>query len=234
MSDSRGVIPARLLLQAYATGWFPMGVEDRRGRGIEWFSPNPRGVLPLEAFRAPSRLQRTYRQGKFEVHVDRAFEAVMRACAEREETWITEEIVASYLNLHRLGYAHSVEAWRDGRLAGGLYGVALQGAFFGESMFHHVSDASKVALLALVERLRARGFVLLDVQWVTPHLASLGAVSIPRRKYLRLLAQALERQCAFGPGGAVTPPQPSAGPLARHEDAAVAPAEGGESDENFR
>jgi leucyl/phenylalanyl-tRNA--protein transferase len=174
-----------------------MGVEHVPAGGIEWFSPNPRGILPLDAYHAPVRLQRTIRQGRFALHINRSFEDVMRACAARDDTWITPEIVESYLNLHRLGHAHSVEAWKDETLAGGLYGVALGGAFFGESMFHHVTDASKVALHGLLERLRVRGFALLDVQWVTPHLASFGAVQIPRRRYLRLLGEAIQLNCHF-------------------------------------
>lgn len=191
------MIDPELLLRAYATGWFPMGVEDAMGGGIEWFSPNPRGILPLDAFRVSSRLTRTIRQQRFEVAVDRAFETVIRACGARDETWITEEIVESFVNLHRLGYAHSVETWQDGQLAGGLYGVALRGAFFGESMFHEVTDASKVALHALVERLRLAGYRLLDIQWVTPHLASFGAVQVPRRRYLGMLEDALKLDCSF-------------------------------------
>jgi leucyl/phenylalanyl-tRNA---protein transferase len=174
-----------------------MGIEPERGGGIEWFSPDPRGVLPIDRFHVPSRLARVIRQGRFEVAVDRAFGRVMRACAERDETWITQDILGSYEALHRLGFAHSVEAWQGDRLAGGLYGVALRGAFFGESMFHEVTDASKVALHALVTRLRERGFRLLDVQWVTPHLAQFGAREVPRRRYLRLLAEAMRVDCAF-------------------------------------
>jgi leucyl/phenylalanyl-tRNA--protein transferase len=175
-----------------------MGLDLAQGGGIEWFSPNPRGILPLDRFVAPSRLLRTIRQRRFEIAVDRAFEAVVRACADRDETWITPEIVESYVNLHRLGFAHSVEAWQEDRLVGGLYGVALHGAFFGESMFHTATDASKVALHALVERLRARGFVLLDIQWVTPHLAAFGAVEVSRRRYLRLLEEAMRVESRFG------------------------------------
>lgn len=177
-----------------------MGVEDPTGSSIEWFSPNPRGILPLEGFRVSSRLARTIRQQRFEVAIDRDFEAVIQACARRDETWITAEIVESYVNLHRLGFAHSVETWQDGRLAGGLYGVALRGAFFGESMFHDVTDASKVALSALVQRLQAARYALLDVQWVTPHLATFGAVEVPRRRYLAMLEQALELDCSFAAG----------------------------------
>jgi leucyl/phenylalanyl-tRNA---protein transferase len=192
-------IPPELLLRAYASGWFPMGVEPERGGGIEWFSPDPRGVLPLDGFHVSARLARLVRQGRFEIAVDRAFAQVMRACAERDETWITGHILESYQALHGLGFAHSVEAWQDGRLVGGLYGVALRGAFFGESMFHEVTGASKVALHALVTRLRERRFRLLDVQWVTPHLAQFGAVEVSRRRYLRLLAAAMTVECGFGP-----------------------------------
>ena len=173
-----------------------MALEDGE---IGWFSPNPRGILPLESFRIHSRLARVMRQGKFEIAIDRGFEAVMRACADRAEdgTWISEEIIESYVTLHRMGFAHSVETWRDGQLAGGLYGVHLGAAFFGESMFHRVTDASKVALAALVDRLTRQGFQLLDVQWVTPHLAQFGAVNIRRHAYLQLLERALARTCRF-------------------------------------
>jgi leucyl/phenylalanyl-tRNA--protein transferase len=187
--------PARLV-RAYREGIFPMAVE---GGEIAWFSPDPRGVIPLESFHVPARLARVIRSGRFEIAVDRAFEQVMRACAERpgDGTWISEEIIQSYLALHRLGLAHSVEAWRNGRLAGGLYGVHLGGAFFGESMFHRETDASKVVLAALVDRLQRRSFRLLDVQWLTPHLAQFGAIEIPRKVYLSRLRQALEVECAF-------------------------------------
>jgi leucyl/phenylalanyl-tRNA--protein transferase len=192
------VIASALLLQAYAAGWFPMGVEPEPGGAVEWFSPDPRGVLPLDdRFHIPSRLQRVIRQGRFEIRIDTRFADVMRSCAVRDETWITPEIVDSYVELHRLGFAHSVEAWRQGRLAGGLYGVALRGAFFGESMFHEEADASKVALCALVERLRARGYTLLDIQWVTPHLAQFGATEVGRKRYLRMLDQSLKIECRF-------------------------------------
>lgn len=182
------VIAPDLLINAYAQGIFPMGMP---GGEIAWFSPDPRGVLPLEGFRVPHGLARALKKGRFLVRFDTAFEEVMRACAQREETWIDEEIVASYVELHRLGFAHSVEAWREDRLVGGLYGVALGGAFFGESMFHRETDASKVALCALVERLRERRFTLLDIQWVTTHLATFGAVEIARASYLRQLRAAL-------------------------------------------
>jgi leucyl/phenylalanyl-tRNA--protein transferase len=194
------MLSSSLLVSAYSTGWFPMAVDDGE---IRWYSPDPRGVIPLDAFHIPSRLARVIRAGRFRVEIDCRFEEVMRACAETDRndedagTWISEEIVASYLELHRRGLAHSVETWLDDRLAGGLYGVALGGAFFGESMFHHVTDASKVALAALVERLRTRGFRLLDVQWVTPHLEQFGAIEIPRDVYMTRLEQALKRNAEF-------------------------------------
>ena len=185
-----------LVVRAYREGIFPMAVEDGQ---IGWFSPDPRGVLPLETFHVPARLARVMRSGRFEVTADRAFEAVMRACADRPDdgTWISAEILECYLALHRLGIAHSIETWQGGELAGGLYGVHLGGAFFGESMFHRVRDASKVALAELVTRLTRRGFLLLDTQWVTPHLEQFGAVEIPRRDYLHLLKRALAKECAF-------------------------------------
>lgn len=194
------MIETDLLISAYASGWFPMAVE---GGEIRWFSPDPRGIVPLDAFMPPRRLERVWRQRRFEIRIDTAFDAVIRACAEIERdpddpgTWITEEIVESYNALHARGLAHSVEAWRDGRLVGGLYGVALGGAFFGESMFHRETDASKIALMALVERLRDRGYQLLDTQWTTAHLARFGAVDVPRREYLRRLERALRVSCGF-------------------------------------
>jgi leucyl/phenylalanyl-tRNA--protein transferase len=185
-----------LLVRAYRKGLFPMALEDEE---IGWFSPDPRGILPIDTFHVPARLARLVRQAPYEIAIDRAFEDVMRACAERprEGTWISEEIVESYTALYRLGLAHSVEAWRDGELVGGLYGVHLGGAFFGESMFHRATDASKLALVALVDRLARRGFTLLDTQWITPHLVQFGAIEIPRAEYLRRLEEALKRDCSF-------------------------------------
>lgn len=194
------MIPSELLVSAYTSGWFPMAVDDGE---IRWYSPDPRGIIPLESFRVPSRLGRVIRAGTFQIELNRAFDAVIRACAETDRrdgdpgTWIDREIIDSYVELHRLGFAHSVEAWQDGRLVGGLYGVALGGAFFGESMFHSKTDASKVALAALVEHLRARGFLLLDIQWVTPHLEQFGAVEIPRPTYLEMLEEAIALEVAF-------------------------------------
>ena len=182
------VIPARLLLGAYAQGIFPMAHEGE----IEWFSPEMRGVIPLdERFHVTHGLRRTLRRNHFEVRVNTAFAEVMCGCAERDETWIDGTILASYAELHRLGYAHSVECWDEEGLQGGLYGVELPGVFFGESMFSRKRDASKVALVALVERLRACGFQLLDTQWMTAHLKQFGGMEIPRKKYHDCLQKAL-------------------------------------------
>jgi leucyl/phenylalanyl-tRNA--protein transferase len=191
------MIAADALLSAYASGWFPMAVAPGE---IRWYSPDPRGVIPIDTFHVPRRLARTLRSRRFEIRVDTDFRAVIGACAEREDAegnWIDHEIMESYCALHARGFAHSVEAWQDGRLVGGLYGVALKGAFFGESMFHHVDDASKAALTALVARLRERGYILLDTQWVTDHLLQFGATELPRRRYLRLLDQALKVNATF-------------------------------------
>jgi leucyl/phenylalanyl-tRNA--protein transferase len=190
------VIDPALLVRAYKEGIFPMAMEDG---DIGWFSPDPRGIIPLETFHVPSRLARAIRRQTFDVRVDRDFAGVMQACAEDRDdgTWINAEIFESYTTLARLGLAHSVEVYRENRMVGGLYGVHLGGAFFGESMFHRETDASKVALVALVDRLRRRGFSLLDTQWVTPHLRQFGAVEIPRSEYLRRLRQALARPCRF-------------------------------------
>jgi leucyl/phenylalanyl-tRNA--protein transferase len=191
------VIEPEMLLTAYRRGIFPMAV-DKRGR-IGWFSPDPRAVIPLDArFHIPHGLRRVLKRKKFEITADTDFETVIHECAKRREgTWISKGIIDSYCNMHRLGHAHSVETRLDGKLVGGLYGVALGGAFFGESMFHRTTDASKVALVALVERLRARGFVLLDTQWTTPHLQQFGTYEIPRHEYLWQLEHALKLECRF-------------------------------------
>jgi leucyl/phenylalanyl-tRNA---protein transferase len=188
------MIDPEVLLEGYRLGVFPMAMEDGE---IGWFSPDPRAILPLEEFHVPHTLQRIMRKKTFEIRVDASFTEVMQRCAHRDETWINAEIIESYTRLHRLGHAHSVEAWQDGQLAGGLYGVSIGAAFFGESMFHHVRDASKIALLALVERLRERRFTLLDTQWVTPHLIQFGAMEIPRAKYLHLLSSAVNLSRTF-------------------------------------
>lgn len=183
------MISPELLLQGYRLGVFPMAMEND---SIEWFSPDPRAILPLEDFHVPHALRRVLRKRVFETRINNAFSEVIEACAKREDTWINREIIESYTQLHELGYAHSVETWKQGRLAGGLYGVAVGGAFFGESMFHHVTDASKIALVALMDHLRARKFVLLDTQWLTPHLEQFGGIKISRNHYLRLLRRAVE------------------------------------------
>lgn len=191
------MIAPELLLSAYASGWFPMAVAPGE---VRWFSPDPRAIIPLDAFHVPRRLARTLRSGAFDVRIDGDFRAVIAACAARPDAdgnWIDEEILESYCALHAAGFAHSVEAWQGGSLAGGLYGVSLGGAFFGESMFHRAPNASKVALAALVERLRARGYALLDTQWATPHLDQFGTLEIPRRRYLRLLADAIRIDASF-------------------------------------
>jgi leucyl/phenylalanyl-tRNA--protein transferase len=185
MSDQ---LSPRMLMTAYAHGYFPMDVDGE----VRWFSPDPRAVLPLDGFHMPRTLRTVMRSGRFEIRADTRFDEVVAGCAGRREgTWISREIRHAYTRLHRLGLAHSVEAWREGELAGGLYGVALGGAFFGESMYHRRRDASKVALAALVERLRARGYRLLDVQFTSPHLERFGVVEIPRDEYMRRLAAAL-------------------------------------------
>lgn len=185
----------QLVLQAYRAGVFPMADPDGE---IGWYSPDPRCIFPLDRFHVPRTVRQAVQRGTFEVRFNTSFDEVIAACADRPEgTWISDKIMAVYRTLHRRGYAHSVESCQGGTLAGGLYGVAIGGAFFGESMFTRVSSASKVALVALVERLRARGFGLLDTQWSTPHLARFGAVEIPRREYLRRLRAALALPCRF-------------------------------------
>jgi leucyl/phenylalanyl-tRNA--protein transferase len=188
------MIEPELLLQGYRLGVFPMAMEDD---SIAWFSPDPRAIIPLDGFHVPHDLRRVQRKQAFEIKIDNRFSEVMRACAKRGDTWINREIIESYEKLHELGHAHSVEAWHDDKLAGGLYGVSVGGAFFGESMFHRERDASKMALVALVERLRAKNFVLLDTQWLTPHLAQFGAVEISRTQYLHLLTGAVELKREF-------------------------------------
>ena len=201
------MLEAELLLTAYRRGIFPMAV-DKRGT-IGWFSPDPRAVIPLdERFHVPHGLKRTLKKKLFTVTFDQDFPAVMRECAQRTDgTWISPQITKSYCALHKLGHAHSVEVWQGGspessvlspkstsetvRLVGGLYGVHIGAVFFGESMFYRATDASKVALVALVERLRKRGFVLLDTQWLTPHLRQFGTHEVPRGEYLRILERAV-------------------------------------------
>lgn len=200
----------QLLLRAYAAGVFPMA-ESAASDELYWFDPVMRGVLPLDGFHVPRRLRRTVRAKRFDVRIDAAFEDVVRGCAAstetRPKTWINAEILRLYCELHEMGRAHSVETWAEGELVGGLYGVSLGAAFFGESMFSRRTDASKVALVHLIARLKAGGFRLLDTQFTTEHLAQFGCVEIPRAAYRRLLADAIAQDADF------------AGP---DEDAAVA------------
>jgi len=191
------IIPPQILLEAYKSGYFPMGLGPIAEEEIGWFEPKKRGIIPLDQFHVPHGLKRTLKKNLFEVRFDTVFREVMQACAERPETWINPTILASYCNLHHLGYAHSVECWKDDTLVGGLYGVHVGGAFFGESMFHRVSDASKVALTALVARLRERDFLLLDTQWLTSHLAQFGGVEMGRREYRQKLQEAVRRERSF-------------------------------------
>ncbi len=191
------IIDSDFLLKAYCAGYFPMA-DDKSGE-IGWYSPDPRAIIELDGLRVPRSLSLTLKKNPFELLVNSQFEGVMRGCAARKETWISEEIIQSYVELHRLGFAHSVETWMDQKLVGGLYGVAIRGAFFGESMFSRVRDASKVALVYLVDRLNDRGFNLLDTQFMTPHLARFGAKEIAREEYLRRLKKALKKECSFYP-----------------------------------
>ena len=194
--DAAGGITPELLLRAYASGVFPMA-ESADAEALFWVDPERRGILPLDGLRVSRRLARSFRGGDFAIRVDADFAGVVDACADRAETWINPTIRRLYLELHRRGEAHSVEIWRGGTLVGGLYGVALGAAFFGESMFSRARDASKLALIALVARLNAGGFRLLDTQFVTEHLASLGAIEIRRADYHRRLAAALARPADF-------------------------------------
>ncbi len=193
-------ITPELLVRAYRGGFFPMA-ETRGSDRLYWLDPELRGILPLAGFHLPRRLRRTVESGAFTVTADRDFPAVIAACAApapgREETWINPQIEALFTELHRRGQAHSIESWQDGVLVGGLYGVSLGGAFFGESMFSRATDASKVALVHLVARLRLGGYRLLDTQFVTGHLTRFGAVEIPRDQYKAMLAAALEAPAAW-------------------------------------
>jgi len=184
-----------LLLRAYAAGVFPMS-EGRGDPRVFWVDPDRRGILPLDGFHLSRSLKRALLRHPFEMTLDLAFEDVVRGCADREETWINDSIFRAYFALHRLGYAHSVEAWEGDRLVGGVYGVALGRAFFGESMFSAETDASKIALATLVAHLSRTGFTLFDTQFLTDHLVSLGAVEISRAEYRRRLAAALEGDAA--------------------------------------
>jgi len=193
--SSQPQLTTKLVIEAYSNGYFPMA--DSRSGPIWWYSPDPRAVIPLDGFKVSRSLRQRVRKGTYEIRMDTAFEAVVRACADREETWISDAIIRAYVALHREGFAHSVESWHNGVLAGGLYGVSLCGAFFGESMFTRETDASKVALVALVEHLRKRNFLLLDSQFINDHIKQFGTREIPRAEYLRELRTALKAETNF-------------------------------------
>ena len=217
-------INSDILLRAYSIGMFPMA-EDRDANELFWVDPEERGVFPLDALKVSKSLAKTVRSDVYEVRADGAFEAVMRACAEREKTWINDEIVRLYGELFARGHAHSIEVYHEGELAGGLYGVSLGAAFFGESMFHRARDASKVALVHLAARLRLGGFRLLDAQFLTPHLASLGAIEIPRAQYRAQLKEAMGAQgnfAAFPPDRAMSGAAALALALNARDDGATA------------
>jgi leucyl/phenylalanyl-tRNA--protein transferase len=200
MSARPFILNPDLLLRAYRLGLFPMA-ESRTSRALHWLDPEARGVLPLNEFHFPRSLMKTLRIAKFEITADQDFPATIAACAaaraHRPETWINAEIERLFIDLHRLGFAHSVETYQNGQLVGGLYGACLGGAFFGESMFSTATDASKAALVHLVARLRLGGYALLDTQFITSHLARFGAVEIPREKYHALLADAVDIPASF-------------------------------------
>jgi len=188
------LIDPQVLLNAYCQGYFPMGNESG---AIRWYLPEWRGILPVADFHIPRRFLRYLKDHPFEVRWNTAFAEVMKGCADREETWITQDILASYQRLHQLGYAHSAEVWREGRLVGGVYGVAIGAAFFGESMFSRETQASKVALVYLQLRLRERGYLMHDTQWTTDHLALFGGHEIPCEDYLKLLRKSLSKKATF-------------------------------------
>jgi leucyl/phenylalanyl-tRNA---protein transferase len=198
------------LLRGYAMGIFPMA-ESRDDPNIHWVDPRQRGILPLDGFHLSRSLARHIRRSPVTVTTDTAFDAVVSACADRDETWISRQIQSLYRALHAAGYAHSVEVWQDGVLIGGVYGVTLGAAFFGESMFSRRDNASKLALAFAVHRLRAGGFTLFDTQFLTPHLASLGGIEIPRSDYHRRLARALASDATFDPPGYSPSPSTVAG-----------------------
>jgi leucyl/phenylalanyl-tRNA--protein transferase len=188
-------IDPEFLCTAYCNGYFPMA--DPKTGEISWYSPDPRTIFELDTFHVPRSLKLTLKKKPFDIRINKRFEEVMRACAQRPETWISEAIIKSYVKLHHAGLAHSVETWKDGMLVGGLYGVAIRGAFFGESMFSKMKDASKAALVHLVMRLKEKEYTLLDTQFTTPHLQRFGALEIPRAEYLQRLEEALTIPCSF-------------------------------------
>lgn len=195
-------IPPELLLKAYASGVFPMA-ENANDPEVFWVRPETRGIIPLDTFHVPKSLRKTIRQHRFDIRIDSDFAGVIDGCAEarveRETTWINGPIREAYIRLFELGHCHSVEAWHEGRLVGGLYGVSLGRVFFGESMFSRETDSSKACLVRLVERLNERGFVLLDTQFTTDHLKRFGAIDVPRAKYEKMLEEALQGEAIFNP-----------------------------------
>ncbi len=197
MSEKVKEISPEILLNAYCQAIFPMASPEENNE-IFWYRPDPRAILPLHKFNVSRSMRKTIKSGLFEIRYDTSFEAVMRACAEpkpgRDSTWISEEIVDAYVQLHRMGFAHSVETWLEGKLVGGLYGVAIRAAFFGESMFHRETDASKVALFYLVEKLREEAFILLDVQYSNKHLEQFGIEEISLEEYELILREALSSE----------------------------------------
>jgi leucyl/phenylalanyl-tRNA---protein transferase len=188
-------IDPEFLCTAYCSGYFPMA--DPKTGEISWYSPDPRTIFELETFHIPHSLKLTLKKQPFEIRINHGFEEVMRACAQREDTWISEGIIKSYIQLYSSGFAHSVETWKDETLVGGLYGVAIRGAFFGESMFSRIPDASKVALVHLVMRIKERGYSLLDIQSTTKHLKSFGSCEIARNIFIKRLDEALQIKCKF-------------------------------------
>ncbi|MCC7501627.1 MAG: leucyl/phenylalanyl-tRNA--protein transferase [Flavobacteriales bacterium] len=194
MSETAPPLTADLLLRAYHRGWFPMAHEDGE---LYWHDPDPRAIFPLAQTRPNARLQRALRRAGYHITFDQRFEEVMRACGDRKETWITEEMIAAYVDLHKQGYAHSVEVWAGDRLVGGLYGIALGAAFFGESMFSRNTNASKAAFHHLAAHLRQQGFSLFDSQYINDHTASLGAIEVPRSTFRMMLAEALRNEADF-------------------------------------
>ena len=194
MSDRIALIEPSTLISAYCQGIFPMGLESGQ---LSWFSPDPRGILPVKDYNVPRSVSAMLRKRDISIRVNTSFREVIRACAKREETWITREITHSYEALHALGYAHSVEAWENDRLIGGLYGVSIGGAYFGESMFSRAPGGSKAALVWLLDHLHARGFTLHDTQWTTAHLSMFGGCEISRADYMKQLAKAIRLPLHF-------------------------------------
>ena len=202
MKDGAPTLTADLLLQAYQVGVFPMS-EGRNDPEVFWVDPRMRGIFPLDGFHISRSLAKSMRRGHLTITYDRAFEAVVQGCADRDETWINDTIFGLYATLHKAGYAHSIEVWEAEHLVGGVYGVTIGAAFFGESMFSRSTDASKVALAYLIDRLRMGGFQLFDTQFITPHLARLGAVEIPRDHYRAMLVEALNSEGSFEAPGPI-------------------------------